>query len=90
MKFNEPLGLPQGSVRAIITIILILAVIGMSFVGSTSEFLISLTSAAFGYYFGTRASETTQIPRTETEVIEPMLGGSEEEPQVVVSGDQLQ
>lgn len=87
--YNEPLGLPQGSVRAILTILLILAVIGMSFTGYTNEFIVSLSSVAAGYYFASRTAETTSTPRGESEVlVEPVVGKSEEEFSIVSGKDE--
>lgn len=85
-NFNEPLGLPQGSVRAIITLLLILAVIFMAFTGVVSEFIISLAAAAFGYYFGTRGTETAAVPRTESEVLVQPQAATPEEEFAIVSG----
>jgi hypothetical protein len=86
--YNEPLGLPQGSVRAILTIILLLAVVGMAFSTYTNEFIVSLASVAVGYYFASRGAETTTTPRSESEVlVEPQVGKPEEE-FTIVSGNQ--
>lgn len=81
-NYNEPLGLPQGTVRAIITMVLILALIALVFLGKTSSYLEVLASAAFGYYFGTRGKETLDNPRSESEV--PLTFSPEEDEEVVV------
>jgi hypothetical protein len=88
LNFNEPLGLPQGSIRAIITMVLIGALIALVFLGKSSSYLEVLASAAFGYYFGTRGKETLDTPRSESEV--PLTFSADEEEEVtVVSGKDL-
>ena len=88
-SYNEPLGLPQGTIRAVITLILIVALIALVFLGKTSPYLEVLASAAFGYYFGSRSKETNSIPRTESEV--PLTFSAEPEEEVeVVSGKNLE
>lgn len=88
MNFNEPLGLPQGTVRAIITIVLIVALIALVFMGKTSSYLEVLASAAFGYYFAQRAAETSGTPKAESDV--PVtFAQPEEEEMTVVSGKDL-
>lgn len=87
--YNEPMGFPQGSVRAIITFVLILALVVLVFMGKTSSYLEVLASAAFGYYFATRSSETSSTPRSESEVlVTPEVGKPEEEFQIVSGRDE--
>jgi hypothetical protein len=56
---NEPLGLPKGSVRAIIA----LGIVGGSMMlvyvknGDAPDWIISAFSTTFGFYFGSRASK---------------------------------
>ncbi len=59
---KQPLFLPHGSVRALITLILLLAVIASYFFGFylPKEFYI-LTTLAVGYYIGYRTNNT-QLP----------------------------
>jgi hypothetical protein len=75
--FNEPLGLPQGSIRAIITLVLLFSVLLLAILGRESEVFISLASTAVGYYFGTRAVEQVHQPRDESE---PLTSASANEP----------
>lgn len=88
MNFNEPMGLPQGTVRAAITMILIIALVVLVFMGKTSSYLEVLASAAFGYYFSQRAAETSGTPKAESDV--PVTFAQPEEEEVtVVSGKDL-
>lgn len=88
LNFNEPLGMPQGTVRAIVTLILILALVALVFMGKTSSYLEVLASAAFGYYFAQRAAETSGTPKGESDV--PVTFAQPEEEEVtVVSGKDL-
>ena len=54
-----PLWLPEGSVRAIIAIVLVCAAIVASFVDGTvaDKFLWPAAMAAVGFYFGARTAE---------------------------------
>jgi hypothetical protein len=91
VTFNEPMGLPQGSVRAIITILLILAVIGMSFTGGfINEIISTMAVASFGHYFGARATETNAATRAESEVLVNPQNGEAPEELSVISGKDLQ
>lgn len=68
----EPLGLPNGSVRAIIAIvgISIFAYAIFAFPDFRKDLLtalISLLSAIIGFYFGARATEELREPEEETE-----------------------
>lgn len=61
MKFDAPLGIPQGSVRAVIALSVIGAAIVSLFIGVNEEaktFIFTLAGTAFGHYFGARQSET--------------------------------
>jgi len=56
-KVNEPLGLPRGSVRAILAGLVIggtIALYGLT--GSVPDWLISAFGTAFGFYFGSRSA----------------------------------
>ena len=68
MKFNEPLGLPQGTVRALLAVIVVVAAIASIFVSvdpSDKAFIFSMAGVAFGYYFGARQSETAVTGKSE-------------------------
>jgi hypothetical protein len=71
IKFNEPLGQPQGTVRAIIAMTVIGAALANHFIGSGDPFMDTLAGAAFGFYFGGRATETQEQPRAQSEVLAP-------------------
>ena len=52
---NEPLGLPKGSVRAIISLIVIVSMVIAIFVGKeASKYLEPIAALVIGYYFGFR------------------------------------
>ena len=52
---NEPIGLPQGSVRAIIVLVLIFLAAAMMIKGmKVDDWFIALLSASIMFYFGTR------------------------------------
>ena len=54
---KEPLGLPKGSVRAILAVTTIGGAVAMYMAGITvPDWLISMAGTAFGFYFGTRAA----------------------------------
>lgn len=59
---NEPLGLPRGSVRAILAIILVGGFIAYTLINGTANdvfmALSATVSVVIGYYFGSRSSET--------------------------------
>lgn len=71
MKLNEPLGQPQGTVRAIIALVVILGAVASHLFGQDDNFLDVLAGTAFGFYFASRQQETAVLPRTETEVLAP-------------------
>jgi hypothetical protein len=88
-SYNEPMGVPQGTIRAVITMVLIAALIVLIFLGKESSYIEVLASAAFGYYFGTRSKETNEVPRVEPEA--PVSFSAEDESEVtIVSGKDLQ
>lgn len=59
MPYDEPLGLPKGSVRAILALLLVIsAVIEKYATGSVSGELNTLASAAVAFYFGNRAGNS--------------------------------
>ena len=64
MNTTEPLGLPRGSVRAILTILLLLAVILTVFIPSASDkaltALLVLAGIAVRDYFSTRSVQNAQ------------------------------
>ncbi|AGK61506.1 hypothetical protein Asulf_01528 [Archaeoglobus sulfaticallidus PM70-1] len=52
---NEPLGLPRGSVRAILAIVTVGGAVVMHAMNITvPDWLISMAGTAFGFYFGMR------------------------------------
>lgn len=54
---NEPLGLPKGSVRAILALLVVVsAIVGQFIVGSVSSELNTLANVALAFYFGTRSN----------------------------------
>jgi len=60
-KKNEPLGLPRGTVRAILTF----AIVGGTLIiyvvkGDVPDWLISAFGTAFGFYFGTRGAQSAR------------------------------
>ena len=60
-KKKRPLWLPEGSIRAILAIIIISSTIAMEFVGITpSEWLIGLVGMVIAFYFLSRAVETSE------------------------------
>lgn len=69
MKLNEPLGLPQGSVRAIIALILVTALILGIMFRMEVEPLTGIASMIVGYYFGARKLENINNPREDSEVL---------------------
>lgn len=61
MKFayDEPLGLPRGSVRGILSLILVAGFIAYILIyQDVNEMYLSIVSLVVGNYFGTRGSET--------------------------------
>jgi len=57
--YDQPLGLPKGSVRAILALILVVATLIAIFLKDqeVSRFLVPLVSVIVGYYFGRRSVE---------------------------------
>ena len=56
MNESEPLGLPRGSVRAILACAVIGGTIGLyGLTGHAPDWLISAFGTAFGFYFGSRS-----------------------------------
>lgn len=61
MNDENPLWLPEGSIRAIIAIIAMLgALILMYSTGELPEWLMTMMATIIGYYFATRAAESTK------------------------------
>lgn len=67
MQYNEPLGLPQGSVRAILTLLSIIGAVVLHVIKQPSVELDGLALAALGSYFGYRTSKTgsPDVPASE-------------------------
>lgn len=67
MQFNEPLGLPQGSVRAILTILSVVGAVVLHVIKQPSVELDGLALAALGSYFGYRVAKTgaPELPPSE-------------------------
>jgi hypothetical protein len=59
MNYNQPLNLPQGSVRAIITILVLAASVVMHVIGQPSAELDAAATVALGAYFGYRVASTS-------------------------------
>lgn len=81
IKFNEPLGLPQGSVRAIITLVLLVSTVIMHYIGKADAFIDGLTILAVGFYIGQRTGENAATPRSESELLMPSAPLTETEPE---------
>ena len=63
-KYNQPLGMPEGSVRASIAILVNLGTIIYCIITkSISTELLTLTGLIDGYYFAKRSDEGTMIYR---------------------------
>lgn len=88
MTINEPLGLPQGSVRALLTFTFVFAAIGMRFFGHQDDFIDATAVAAMSFYLGTRSSETNEYPRTTTAAL-PVGNTPEVVPSVSQGDDPL-
>lgn len=69
IKFNEPLGQPQGTVRAAITLILLISTIALHVMGKPDSFIDSLTALAVGFYIGQRTGENVDTKRSDSEVL---------------------
>ena len=55
---DEALGLPIGSIRAILALILVLSACAGFFLGKVSgEFIAGLTGTAIGFYFGSKVAK---------------------------------
>lgn len=78
MSTKKPLGMPVGSVRAIITIIVVVAALmfeGMILyqtitTGQSAEipaFVLGLVGTVVGYYFGVRSQDTESTEKLVTE-----------------------
>lgn len=71
MNPNEPLGLPHGSVRAILALMVVGATVGAyALSGQVAEGLIGIAGMVIGYYFGTRSGSGPAEP----ELPEPVAG----------------
>lgn len=79
MSTKKPLGMPVGSVRAIITIIVVVAVLmyeGMILyqtitTGQSAEipaFVLGLVGTVIGYYFGVRSQDIETEKQSSTQV----------------------
>jgi hypothetical protein len=88
MKYDEPLGLPKGSVRAIIAILVVAGFVLSIWFSYNSEVLASLASMVATFYFLERKVETTGQAESGT-VVESAGGAEEEEMGPVISGDKL-
>ena len=61
MSEDNPLWLPEGSIRAIIAIIATIgALIIMYTSGEMPEWLITILASIIGFYFGTRGAQSTK------------------------------
>lgn len=63
LKRNEPLGLPKGTVRACITILVLVmfcvaAILEMFYGSKVPDTLSAITLTVVAYYFGTRSIES--------------------------------
>lgn len=66
-NFNEPLGMPQGSVRAVLTILSVVGAVVLHIIKQPSVELDGLALAALGSYFGYRVAKTgaPELPPSE-------------------------
>lgn len=64
---NEPLGLPRGSIRAIIVLMMVLATFVIYFYKDIEvlTMLLPVTTILIGWYLGARSVETKDSPRPE-------------------------
>jgi len=89
IKFDAPLGVPQGSIRAVLALVVICTASATIFIGTVSEssqtFIFGLAGVAFGYYFGSRGSETAQTPSSGEPL--PTVGTSPAEPEEDLTPD---
>lgn len=86
MNPNEPLGLPRGSVRAILALVLVVSVIAFNAIAMLTgtqpdQATIGLAGMVVGYYFGKRDTEPEAPAVVELhEAVEPL-------PPVFIDGD---
>jgi hypothetical protein len=92
LNYNEPLGLPQGSVRAIIALVLVGAAVWCAVIGNTNNFLTEAATLVVGIYFGARASETKDTPKGEAEPQATVIDTDTEpeEREIVANKDDVQ
>lgn len=77
MNKNEPLGLPRGSVRAILAIMIVgSTVIGFTIGTAVDQALVGIAGAVVGYYFAARNSEDAPAS-DEFELGPPAIGDGE-------------
>lgn len=57
MNKNEALGLPRGSVRAVLAIMLVSAVIGLAFTGKNAPGLDAMAAGAVAWYFAAKRND---------------------------------
>jgi len=57
MNDKPPLWMPRGSIRGLIAIGLVTAMVGLAIMGKENQALTGLTGMALGYYFKSRDSE---------------------------------
>lgn len=55
--YNEPLGLPKGSVRSIIALLVTTGFVASALIGDVSEPLLAVSATVIGYYFAKRQSD---------------------------------
>lgn len=60
--YNEPFGWPRGSVRALLTVLVLVAAVVLHVLGEGSIELDGLAAIAVGYYVGYRGGVTTGSP----------------------------
>lgn len=77
MNKNEPLGLPRGSVRAILAIMIVgSTVVGFTIGTAVDQALVGIAGAVVGYYFAARNSE--DLPASDDfELGPPAVGDGE-------------
>lgn len=78
MNKNEPLGLPRGSVRAILAIMIVgSTVIGFTIGTAVDQALVGIAGAVVGYYFAARGAEDGEPASDDFELGPPAIGDGE-------------
>lgn len=77
MNTTEPLGLPRGSVRAILALMIVAATLGVTIIkGAIPTDMVPLASAVVMFYFVSRDAAGPAAPAAE-ELPEPFVPGDD-------------